>query len=338
MNKTADIEKKLSLLFEEWCSLEPDNLQKLPNSGSNRIYYRIKNTALSAIGVYNDNYRENEAFINFSLQFRESGINVPEIYSEKLTENIYLIQDLGNTDLLSYLNSSRKGINFPNEALEIYKNVIRELVKLQITAGRNFDYSKCYPYKEFDENAIKYDLNYFRTKYVDASKISYNKNKLDSDFNVLSKYLLKVDRNYFMFRDFQARNILLINKVPFFIDYQGGRKGALQYDLVSLIFQAKAMIPEEIKNILLDYYISIAKQFVPINTNEFIEYYFAYALIRVLQTLGAYGLRGLIENKSHFIESIPLAINNLVYLKDKVEILNQLTELKQIINQITIVK
>ncbi len=334
MNQIANIENKLSSLFKDWCGSKPESIQKLPHSGSNRIYYRIQKKDTTAIGVYNDNYKENIAFIDFTNQFLESRINVPAIYYEKLDESIYLIQDLGDNQLLSWLIANKTGNKFPVKALEIYKKVIQELIRIQIIAGSNFDFSKCYPFSEFDENAIKFDLNYFKTNYADALKLSYNQEKINSDFDFFTKYLLTVDNNYFMFRDFQARNILLVNNQPWFIDYQGGRKGPLQYDLVSLLFQAKAEIPEHIKNQLLDHYIQVAQQFAPINKDEFIEYYFAFALIRVLQTLGAYGLRGLIEKKDYFIDSIPLAISNLVYLKDKVDILDQMPELKQIITQI----
>ncbi len=335
MNQILNIENKLSSLFKNWYGSKPESIQKFPHSGSNRIYYRIQKKDTTAIGVYNDNYKENIAFIDFTNQFLESRINVPAIYCKKLNESIYLIQDLGDNQLLSWLISNKTKNRFPVKALEIYKKVIQELIRIQIIAGSSFNFSKCYPYSEFDENAIKYDLNYFKINYANALKLSYNQEKIDSDFDLFAKYLLTADNNYFMFRDFQARNILLVNDQPWFIDYQGGRKGPLQYDLVSLLFQAKAKIPEHIKNHLLDYYIQVAKQFAPINKNEFIEYYFAFALIRILQTLGAYGLRGLIEKKNHFIESIPLAISNLVYLKDKIDILDKMPELKQIIEQIT---
>jgi aminoglycoside/choline kinase family phosphotransferase len=334
MIATNDIKSKLTSLFEEWTGLLPGSIQKLPASGSERIYFRIRRKRFSAIGVYNLNYKENTAFINFTKQFLESRINVPEIYSMNLNEGIYLIQDLGDKQLLTWLLSNKTENDFPSEAIEIYKKVIQELIRMQIVAGRNFDYSSCYPHSEFDEVAIKFDLNYFKLNFIDALNLNYDQQKLQSEFNLFSNYLLKADNNYFMFRDFQSRNIMMVQNTPFFIDYQGGRKGALQYDLASLLFQAKAQIPENIKLILLKYYIKIASLFIPVNKDEFIKFYYAYALVRVLQTLGAYGLRGLIEKKQHFVESIPLAIINLIYLNDKVEILDQLPELKQVIKQI----
>jgi len=335
MEQSENIENKLTILFTEWAGAGAQQITKLPNSGSNRKYFRLHNKDISAIGVYNDNFKENIAYIKFTKQFLDSRINVPLIFSERLEENIYLIQDLGDNQMLQWLTSIRTKNEFPPQAISMYKKVIQELIRIQITAGRTFDYSHCYPYAEFDKEAIIYDLNYFKTNYVDALKLKYNKQNLNSEFDIFTMYLLSAPNNYFMYRDFQARNILLVENNPFFIDYQGGRKGPLQYDLASLLFQAKAEIPEHIKNLLLEYYIDLARKFAPINKCEFKEYYYAFALIRVLQTLGAYGLRGLIEKKNHFIESIPLAIKNLVYLLDKVEILNQLPELKKIIIQIT---
>lgn len=335
MSLNKNIEIKLNKLFEKWSGFEALKTIKLPNSGSNRMYFRLQNANISAIGVYNDNFKENAAFLNFTKQFLNSRINVPYIYSDNLSENIYLIQDLGDTQMLQWLSSQRIKNEFPTEAISIYKKVIQELIRIQIVAGRNFDYSNCYPYTVFNEESIKFDLNYFKSNYIERLNLSYDSQKLGSDFNQFTSYLLNADNDFFMFRDFQARNIMLVNNQPYFIDYQGGRKGPLQYDLASLLFQAMAEIPEKIKDLLLEYYIGLVRKFVPINKIEFKEYYYAFALIRVMQTLGAYGLRGLIEKKNHFIKSIPLALNNLIYLVDKVEILNSLHELKKILIQIT---
>jgi len=334
MNSIQQIENQLTDLFIEWYGTSPNSILQLPNSGSNRIYYRLKKEMTSAIGVYNANYKENVAFIDFTKQLGNARINVPQIYSEKLADDIYLIQDLGDQQLLSWLISIKKGYSFPQEAIVIYKQVIQQLVQMQIIAGRHFDYSKCHQHSVFNKDAILFDLNYFKENYLDTLAITYDDAKLQTDFSVFANYLLQAENNYFMFRDFQARNIILKENQPFFIDYQGGRRGPLQYDLVSLLFQAKAEIPEKIKIQLVEYYIKIAKLYVPLNKDEFLGHYYAFALIRVLQTLGAYGLRGLKEKKRHFIESIPLAKNNLVYLNDNVLILNQLNTLKQIISQV----
>ena len=334
MHYNTETENKLSDLFKEWHGSFPDNIKQLPHSGSSRIYYRITKDEFSAIGVFNDNYQENIAFIDFTRQLLNSKINVPAIYNQKLDKNIYLIQDLGNNLLLSWLISKRSNNNFPWEAIEVYKKVIQQLVQMQIVAGQNFDYSKCYQHPEFGKDSIIFDLNYFKTSFVDSLKLKYDKNKLDSDFETFAQHLLSAENKFFMFRDFQARNIILKQGVPYFIDYQGGRKGPLQYDLASLLFQAKAQIPENEKMELLEYYVYLAKMYTPIIANEFKEFFFSFALVRVLQTLGAYGLRGLKERKLHFIESIPLVKNNLIYLKERAHILYQQPELNGLINQI----
>ena len=331
IDNSANIEQDISNLFKEWDGIFPNSITKLPNSGSSRIYFRLSNKQTSAIAVHNADQKENIAFIDFTKQFNKSKINVPEIFHEDIKKNIYLISDLGNITLLDWLLQVKSEGTFPNEAIEIYKKAITQLAKMQIVAGKNFDYTNCYPFKEFDKKAIIFDLKYFKDKFVSNINISYNTRILESEFEIFSDYLLSANSDYFMFRDFQARNIMLVKNEPYFIDYQGGRKGALQYDLASLLFQAKAQIPENIKLELLEYYIDTAKSLTPINKNEFIEYYYGFALIRVLQTLGAYGLRGIIEQKKHFLESIPFAINNLKYLINKTEILNQLPELKTII-------
>ncbi len=323
-----NIEQNLESLFHNWSGSHSDHINQLPHSGSGRIYYRLQKDNISAIGAFNENSSENIAFINFTEQFLNHRINVPEIHIKDLSNNVYLISDLGDIVLLEWLKSKN---SFDNEALVIYKKVIQELIRMQVIAGKNFNYSKCYPYKNFDKESILFDLNYFKSKFVDGLNLNYDNTKLNKDFDKFSNYLLSTNTSFFMFRDFQARNIMLKKNEPYFIDYQGGRQGALQYDLASLLFQAKAQIPENIKIKLLEYYIQVIKLLIPLNQDEFIEYYYAYALIRVLQTFGAYGLRGIIENKKHFIESIPFAVNNLIYLQNKVEIIKKLPELNKLI-------
>lgn len=330
----SEIENKLKLLFKEWYGSQPDSLIELPHSGSSRRYYRISSTNFSAIGAFNENHAENLAFINFTHQLRISRVNVPQIYTSNLEENIYIIEDLGNQELLTRLLQQKIKDVFPSEALILYKKVIRQLIHMQIIAGKGFDYSKCHQHPKFDKESILYDLNYFKTYFIDALKLNYKEKSLQSDFELFSNYLLRADNKYFMFRDFQARNIIIKDSEPYFIDYQGARQGPLQYDLASLLFQAKAEIPEKERTNLLNEYICVARMFTPILSDEFTEFFYAFALIRVLQTLGAYGLRGLVEKKQHFIESIPLAINNLKNLNHKVSILNKTTDLQYIIEQI----
>jgi len=321
----------LTRLFKNWSGGEHEKIVQLPNSGSARVYFRISSNNQSALGVYNANHIENIAFINFTEHFLKHSIRVPQIYSHELTNNIYLIEDLGDTQLLSWLNETRTNNDFPEKAVEIYKVVLENLIDIQITTGKDIDYSYCYPFKSFDKEAIIYDLNYFKLNFIESLNINYNSSKLQNDFEFLADYLLKADSNFFMYRDFQARNILLKNNIPYYIDYQGGRKGALQYDLVSLLYQAKADIPESIKLNLLHFYIEEVNKVIRINNDKFIEYYYGFALLRILQTLGAYGLRGLKEGKKHFIESIPFATKNIKLLIKNTEIIKNTPELKSVI-------
>lgn len=317
-------------LFNQWSSHSIEQIISLPHSGSNRIYFRITSKNCSFIAVYNSDIQENIAFIDFTKQFQKCRINIPEILFIDQNKEIYFLTDLGDISLLNWLQEN----HFTEQAKNLYKSVLKELIKFQIIAGKEFDYSNCYPFKEFDKDSIFYDLNYFKDQFVDNLNIAANSEKLQKEFNEFAKYLLSEDNHYFMYRDFQARNIMLHNNVPFFIDYQGGRKGPLQYDVASLLYQAKAEIPEEIKTELLDYYIHLIRMYIPVNTDEFKKYFYAFALIRVLQTLGAYGLRGIKEQKQHFIESIPKAINNLKKLIHKVEFIQNLQELKSLIETI----
>jgi len=333
--KNNQIIKDLSVLFKKWAGKDPDTTEELPHSGSSRVYFRFIAGKTQAIGVYNQNAIENNAFIKFTQHFKAFQLNVPEIYAEDLSKNIYLIEDLSNIDLLSWIKTSQDKQNFESELIKKYKLVLKELINFQITASQDFDYSICYPFSSFNKDAILFDLNYFLNQYVIPGKYDFNSDKIINDFNIFADYLLQEKANFFMYRDFQARNIMLKNNQPYFIDYQGGRKGPLQYDVASLLYQAKANIPEKLRMELLDFYISEVEKTISINRIKFTQYFFAFALIRILQTLGAYGLRGLVEGKSHFIESIAPALSNLSLVFRKTEVLNQTPELKNLLINIT---
>ncbi|HRW63316.1 MAG TPA: phosphotransferase [Bacteroidales bacterium] len=332
MEYFSKIEKSLAKLYQSWCNKLPQAIVPMPVSGSGRMYYRISEPEVSVIGVYNHNTSENEAFFHFTEQFQKNRINVPQILQISTNKHFYLISDLGNTTLFDRIKNENNIFN--DDLILFYKRVIQELIRMQVIAGKNFDYSHAYPFKEFNKDAILFDLNYFREKFLDSLNIKYNDLKLRRDFNTLANEALKTDPEYFMFRDFQARNIMIFENEPYFIDYQGGRKGPLPYDLVSLLYQAKAQIPENTRELLMNYYINTAQLFVPLNKNEFEKDYNTFALIRVLQTLGAYGLRGIIEQKKHFIESIPFAVNNLLLINQKAEIIKKMPELENIIERI----
>ncbi len=326
--------QQLIKLFENWSGEKAINISPLPPSGSYRKYYGIKGKNKVAIGVFNPDKKETIAFIKFSKHFLNKGLNVPEIYAEELKKNIYLIQDLGNTTLYSYLSNVYKNSIFPKELIDMYKEVIKKLPQFQIYAAKDFDYSICYPRASFDKQSMIWDLNYFKYYFLKLAKIPFDEQDLENDFQKFTNYLLKTDCSFFLYRDFQSRNIIIYNNKIYFIDYQGGRKGALQYDLASLLYDAKADIPQHIRNELLKEYIKNVQKFVNINEDEFIQYFYGYVLIRIMQAMGSYGFRGFYEKKEHFLQSIPYAIENLEYLLNNVTLPIEIPTLTNVLKRV----
>ena len=322
-------------LFTYWANEEPVSFKALPESGSIRKYFRIKGVKKQVVGVFNSDLKENEAFFYFTDYFLKNGLSVPEIYVRKPKEGIYLLQDLGDTTLFSLLTDADKANGIPSHIVQLYQQSLDELIKFQIVAGKDLDYSLCYPRAAFDRQSMQWDLNYFKYYFLKLAGISFHEQKLEDDFNTLMDYLESVDSDYFMFRDFQARNIMIYEDKPWFIDYQGGRKGPLQYDLASILFQAKAILPHKLRENLLKYYISGLKEYLKTDEKKFVEYYYGFVLIRTLQVLGAYGYRGYFERKLHFIESIEYAVENLKWLLENTEIPVKMPELTRCLTEIT---
>lgn len=320
------LELQLSDLFEQWAGTAPELVLPLAPSGSDRRYYRLQKGEQSAIGAFSPDPKETNAFLHFSRHFHAKGLPVPEIYAENLDQKIYLQEDLGFTTLYSYLLT--KGEYFPDYLIQIYKKVVAQLARLQIEGSKGLDYSVCYPRQSFDRQSILWDFNYFKYYFLKLAHVPFDEQELEEDIHRFADYLLSADSNYFMFRDFQTRNIMVKNGEPFFIDYQGGRKGALQYDLASLLFQAKANIPTDIRQELLEYYMDAAGEMIDFDREQFVAYYYAYVLIRSIQVLGAYGFRGLYERKEHFLKSIPFALRNIKWLLDHTDIPVKIPALK----------
>lgn len=331
MTETA---QKLINLFKDWSNQDAESIQPIIQSGSDRKYFRISGNKKTAIGVFNPDKKENKAFLLFTAHFNKIGLNVPKLYNQQLKENIYLIEDLGDISLFSLVEKefSKEGIS--KNTIEYYKDALLHLVRFQIDGNKGLDYSVCYPKNKFDNQSVLWDLNYFKYYFLKLAKITFDEQKLEDDFHFFSKYLLEADSKYFMYRDFQSRNILLRDDQLYFIDYQGGRKGALQYDVASLLFQAKANLSTQIRDELLEYYLVQVSQKSKVKSKNFLKYYYGFVLIRLLQTLGAYGFRGYFENKSHFLLSIPFALKNLQWLVEKSHIPKNLPELKKIISSI----
>lgn len=304
-------------LYKEWANEDCIDIEELPKSGSDRIYFRLHGNKKTAIGVFNKDLKENKAFIHFSRHFHNIGIFVPEIYITDLDNHCYLISDLGEETLFDNLLQTRTGKEFPPHLVPIYKNILSDLIIFQLKAGANLDYTLCYPRNSFDKQSILWDLNYFKYYFLKLAKVPFDEQLLEDDFNTFANYLLETEHSYFMYRDFQSRNIMLKDGKTAYIDYQGGRKGALQYDVASLLYDAKADIPEILREELLSHYISELNKKKNIDTGNFKQYYYGYVLIRIMQAMGAYGFRGLYEKKQHFLKSIPFAIKNLKSVLEK---------------------
>ncbi|MGE4290097.1 MAG: RNase adapter RapZ [Salinivirgaceae bacterium] len=324
----------LSEIFEKWSGTKAGSINKLPASGSKREYYRISNDKTSVIGAINEDEAENSAFIGFTESFAKMGLAVPTVYFADLKQHVYLLEDLGDTTLFNYLLEVRSNGNFPDELLKVYKKVLTELPRFQVDAARNLDYAICYPRESFDRQSMQWDLSYFKYYFLKLADIPFNEQLLEDDFNTLINYLLSERSDFFLYRDFQSRNIMLHNEKVYFIDYQGGRRGALQYDVASLLYDAKADIPQDVREELLGFYIENLKHHLPVDEKTFREYYYGYVLIRIMQAMGAYGFRGFYEKKTHFLQSIPYALKNLAWILQNVKLPIQLPVLTKVFEQL----
>ena len=328
------ITSNLSKLYTSWSGNNPKKIVPIKAHGSERKYFRITGPEVSVIGAYNNDKSENKAFLSLSRHFHNLALPVPELYAENQLQDIYLIQDLGDENLFTFVNHIRDKDGFSKPVIQLYEKVIKILPKFQILASKNLDYSICYPRHTFDKQSMMWDLNYFKYYFLKLAKISFNEQSLEDDFQKFSAFLLKADCNYFLYRDFQSRNIMIHNNKPYFIDYQGGRKGALQYDIASLLYDSKADIPNEIRDHLLEKYIIECKKYIKIDLKSFMKYYHGYIVIRILQALGAYGFRGFYERKAQFLQSVPFAIKNLENLLLSIELPLKLPELFQALTKI----
>ena len=312
----------LKKLFEKHFHTPVVKVQPLqsPLGGSGRNIIRLAGEQSRAIGILYDVREENVAFLEFSRHFRRHGLPVPEIYAEDLSHGAYLEEDLGDTTLFEFLSRNRDGENIAPQAVEAYRKVVAVLPRFQVEAGRDLNYKVCYPRASFDRQSIAWDLNYFKYYFLRLAGIPFNEQALEDDFGRLTKFLLSASRDYFLYRDFQSRNVMLVGGNPFFLDYQGGRRGALQYDIASLLYDAKADLPPELRQQLLDRYLDGLAGFIELDREEFMQHFYPYVYVRIMQAMGAYGFRGFYERKPHFLQSVPYAVKNVRWLLNNVQL------------------
>jgi aminoglycoside/choline kinase family phosphotransferase len=312
----------LKTFFEQHFRIPVERVQPLQGElgGSGRKIFRLAGGEFTAIGVLYGVREENRAFLEFSRHFRRHGLPVPEIYAEDLDQGAYLEQDLGDTTLFEFLSKNRIGETIAPQAVQAYSTVVEVLPRFQVEAGRDLDYTVCYPCASFDRQSITWDLNYFKYYFLRLAGIPFSEQALEEDFGRLTNFLLAVPQDYFLYRDFQSRNVMLLGGKPYFVDYQGGRKGALQYDIASLLFDAKADLPADLRQQLLDHYLRVLAGYVELDREVFLRHYYGYVYVRIMQALGAYGFRGFYERKTHFLQSVPYALKNLRWLLHNTEL------------------
>ena len=316
-------EAPLRALYKKTFGREPETFEPLKADGSARRLFRLGGSGRSVIGAFGPDKLENRAFLSFSRHFRAERLPVPEIYAEDSPQGVYLEEDLGSTTLFEYLTAERKGSELPPQVMASYKKVLDWLPKFQAQAGRGLDFKFCYPRDSFDRQSIMWDLNYFKYYFLKLAKIPFNEAKLEEDFVRFADFLLEAPADYFLYRDFQSRNIMLRDGEPWFIDYQGGRRGAPHYDLASLLYDGKADLAPETRDELRRYYLEASGQ----KAAEFMRHYPAFVYIRIMQAMGAYGLRGFYERKTHFLASVPYAVRNIEWLLRNTELEVKVPEL-----------
>ena len=306
--------EQLKALFHEWAGEPCTECLALGGGGSSRRYYRLVGATRSCIGTVATDVRENEAFFAYTAHFAAKGIPVPQLYAVADDRCHYLQYDLGDQTLYGILHEKkRQGGGFDAEMMAFYRQALADLDAIQ-RAGRDLDFSHAYPRAAFDRRSMLWDLNYFKYYFLKLAHIPFDEEYLEDDFEKLVDFLLEADCSYFMYRDFQGRNIMVGNEgckpQLYYIDYQGGRRGAAQYDVASLLYSAKSDLPEPLRQDLLRHYVDLH------GDRRFMTHFWGYVLIRIMQAMGAYGYRGYYERKPYFLESIPLAVANLRLVAD----------------------
>ncbi len=326
--------EKILKKYREFRGKDPLEAAALPRSGSDRRYFRLEGDGDKIIGVYNPSVEENDAFTGFTGHFALKGLQVPVVYRYYRSDHIYFMQDLGDISLFSWLNNRREKNGFDSRFMKVYRSIIDSLVRFQVDGIEGLDLSLCYQQKSFDRQSMLWDMNYFKYMFLKLVAVPVNEKELEKDFVRLADLLLGAGQKYFLYRDFQSSNIMLVDGNPWFIDYQGGRTGAPQYDITSLLYDSKAELSAEVRKELLDYYIGIFSGITGEDKSVLRSFYPAFALIRIMQALGAYGYRGIFEHKPGFIQSIPPAVRDISSLMKENGMENQYPELFRVISTI----
>ena len=332
--------RQLKSLYKKTMGFEPDKVTELPRSGSNRRYFRIENREKnhSAIGTVGTDKKENNAFIQLANHFEKKELPTPKVIAVNNDGSIYLQEDLGDITLFGSMEKARKTKSFGVEERELLAKTIRLLPDIQFKGAVGLDFSVCYPASEFDTRSIMWDLNYFKYCFLKATGIDFQENRLEDDFQSLANVLMRSVSSTFMYRDFQSRNVMVRDGEPYFIDFQGGRKGPFYYDVASFLWQARANFTPSLREDLIKEYIGALRKYKPVDEAYFREQLRHFILFRTLQVLGAYGFRGYFEKKPHFMQSVPFALQNLRELLSGepfaeypylIEVLRQVIDLKQ---------
>lgn len=328
--------EELKKLYLSYVGCEPQAIEEMPASGSNRRYFRLLGNP-TLIGVSGESLEENRAFLYMAEHFKQKGLPVPTIYARSENNMFYLQEDLGDTLLFNAIEKGRQTSIFSEEEKELLRKTMRLLPAIQFAGADGMDFSYCHPQAEFNSRSILWDLNYFKYCFLKATGLEFQEDRLEDDFQKMSDVLLRSSSATFLYRDFQSRNVMVKDGEPWLIDFQGGRKGPIYYDVASFLWQAKANYPDELRQELLNEYIQALRKYKPVDEAYFHAQLRHFVLFRTLQVLGAYGFRGYFEKKPHFIQSVPYAIENLRQLLKEpypeypylTEVLKSLTELKQ---------
>ena len=302
---------RLLQLYRDWSGAEPDTTELLPLSGSARKYYRMAGAGGTVIGCIGTNPAENRAFLALDTQFCAHGLHAPAVYGVSPDGMAYLMEDLGDGQLFELLRPALADGSFTQEQLDWLHDTVALLPAVQFKVGAGMDWSVCFPDREFNARMVDFDLNYFKYDFLKLTGLEFNEIRLQDDFDRLRADALDFEGETFMYRDFQARNVMIRDGEPCFIDFQGGRRGPVQYDLASFLWNAGTHFSPALRRELEGVYLRALDAFRPVDEQDFYRRYRLLTLVRLLQETGAYGFRGLIERKQLFLDCLPTVLGCL---------------------------